>query len=102
MGRDTFHQTWVLEAPSNPALNTSKEGTSTASLGNLFQHLTNFKVKNFFITVNIKLPSFRLKPLLLVLSLHGLVNVPLQLSCRPLQVLAGCSKVSPELSFLKG
>jgi len=39
MGRDTFQQTRLLEAPSNPALNTAREeGASTASLGNLFQH----------------------------------------------------------------
>jgi len=49
MGRDTFHQTRVLKAPSNPALNTAREGVATASLGNLGQGLTTLRVKNFFI-----------------------------------------------------
>jgi len=39
MGRDTFHQTRVLKAPSKLALNTTREGTATASLGNLGQGL---------------------------------------------------------------
>jgi len=40
MGRDTFHQTRLLKAPSSLALNTSREGAATASLGNLCQCLT--------------------------------------------------------------
>ena len=37
MGRDTFHQTRFLKAPSNLAFNISREGTAIASLGNLCQ-----------------------------------------------------------------
>jgi len=38
-GRDTFHQTSLLQALSNLALNTAMERAATASLGNLFQCL---------------------------------------------------------------
>ena len=38
----------MLKAPSNLALNTSRDGASTASLGNLFQCLTTLTVKKFF------------------------------------------------------
>ena len=70
MGRDTFQQTKLLKAPPNLALNTSREGESTASLGNLCQCLTTIMVKNFFLIPKLNLPSFILKPLTLVLSLH--------------------------------
>jgi len=76
MGRDTFQQTRMLKAPSNPALNISREGAATASLGNLGQGLTTLAIKNFFLISNLNLPSFSLKPLPLVLSLHGLVKNP--------------------------
>ena len=62
--------------PSNLALNTSSDGASTTSLGNLFQCLTTLPVQNFFLTSNLNLPSFSLKPLCLVLLLHGLVKSP--------------------------
>jgi len=58
MGRDTFHQTRLLRAPSNPALNTSREGAATTSQGNLFQCLTTLLVKNFFLIANLNLPTF--------------------------------------------
>jgi len=35
MSWDVFHQTRVLRAPSNLALNPAREGAGTASLGNL-------------------------------------------------------------------
>jgi len=65
----TFHQTRLLKAPSNLALNTAREGAATASLGNPGQGLTTLTVKNFFLTSNLNLTSFSLKPLPLVLSL---------------------------------
>jgi len=49
MGRDPFHQSRVLKAPSSLALNTDREGAATASLGNLGQGLTTLRVKNFFL-----------------------------------------------------
>jgi len=75
MGKDTFHYTRLLKAPSSLALNT-REWTSTASLGNLFQCLTTLIVKNFSLIANLDLPSFGLKPLPLVLSLQILVKSP--------------------------
>ena len=74
LGRDTFHQTRLLKAPSNLALNTSMEGAATTYLGNLFQCLTILIVKNFFLISNLNLPSVSLKPLSLVLSLHAFVK----------------------------
>ena len=74
MGRDIFHQPRVLQVPSNLALSTAGEEAATASLGNLGQGLTTFIVKNFFLLSNLNLPSFKLKPLPLVLSLHALVK----------------------------
>jgi len=76
MGRDPFHQTRVLQAPPNPALNTAREGTATASLGSLGQGLTSLTGKNFFLVPTLNLPSFSLKPSSLVLSLHALVKNP--------------------------
>jgi len=63
MGRDPFHQTRLLKAPSSLALNTAREGAPTASLGNLCQGLSTLRVENFFLISNLKLPSFSLKPL---------------------------------------
>jgi len=59
MGRDTSHETRLLKAPSNLALNTAREGASTDSLGNFFQCLTSLKVKNFSLLSNLNLPSLR-------------------------------------------
>jgi len=100
MGRDVFHLIRLLEAPSNLALNTAREGAARAALGSLFQCLTTLTVKDFFLISKLNLPSFSLKPSPLVLSLQAFV-VPLQLSCRPLRVLEGCNKVSPEPSLLQ-
>jgi len=50
MGRDPFHQSRLLKAPSNPALNTAREGAATASVGNLGQGLSTLRVKNLLIT----------------------------------------------------
>ena len=76
-GRDTnFHiqcQPRLSRAPSNLALNTSRDGRGIHSLsGQLFQHLTTLKVKSFPLTSNLNLPSFNLKPFLLVLLLSTL------------------------------
>ena len=76
MGRETFHQTMLLKAPSNLGLNTTREGAATTSLGNLGQGLTALTVKTFFLTSNLNLPSLSLKPLPLVLSLQALVKSP--------------------------
>jgi len=76
MGRDTFRYSRLLKAPSNLALNTSREGAFTTSLGNQLQCFTTLTVMNFFLISNLNLPSFSLKPLPLVLSLFALVKSP--------------------------
>jgi len=57
LGRDTFHYTMLLRAPSSLALNTARERVATISLGYRFQCLTTLSIKNFFLTSNLKLPS---------------------------------------------
>jgi len=47
MHRVANHQTRRPRATSSLALNASKHGASTASLGNLFQCVTTLCVKNF-------------------------------------------------------
>ena len=54
--RDTFHQSRVLPAPSNPALSTARKGAATAALGSLGQGLTTLMGKNFFLISNLNLP----------------------------------------------
>jgi len=57
-----LHLEQVLRAPSRLTLNVSRRRSSTTSLGNLCQCLTILIVKNFFLTFNLKLPSFSLNP----------------------------------------
>jgi len=57
MGRDIFHQTKVLRAPSSLALNTAREGAATASLGSLGQGLTSLMGKNFFLRATGESPA---------------------------------------------
>jgi len=83
MGRETFCYTRFPKGPSKVALNTAREGASTASPGNLFQYLTTLIVKNFLLLSNLNLPSFSLKPLPLAPSLHALVRGPSPAFFRP-------------------
>jgi len=76
MSRDIFHQTRLLRAPSNLALNSARERAATTSLGKLVQCFTTLMGKNFFPISNLNLPSFSLEPFPLVLSLHTLVESP--------------------------
>ena len=64
IGRDTSLQTMLLTAPSSLALSVSREGASTASLGNLFQCLTTLRVKDFFLISSLKWRSYLLSVLL--------------------------------------
>ena len=73
MGRAATHQTGLPRAPSNVALNSSRDGAPTASLGSSFQCLTTLWVKNFFLTSNQNLLSFSLKPFPFVLSVSDCV-----------------------------
>ena len=65
----TNHQTRLPRATSSLALNASRDGASTTSLGNLFQCVTTLCVKNFLLISNLNLPCLSLKPFPLVLSL---------------------------------
>ena len=99
MGRDPTHQTRVLQALSNLALSTAREGAVTASLGNVGQGLTTLTVKNFFLLSNLNLPSFSLKLLPLVLSLHALFKSPSPSPSQPLQTLAAALRSPRSLLF---
>lgn len=46
----------------NLALNTSRDEASATALGNLFQCLTMFKVKSFFLIPNVSLILFKTVP----------------------------------------
>lgn len=72
--RDNFHYIRELKAASSLALNTSRDGPSTTSQGNLFQCLTNLIVKDLFLLSNLNFPPFSLKALPLVLSLQALAK----------------------------
>jgi len=80
MGRDTFHYTRYLKAPSSLAFNTSREGSFTTSLGNLFHYLTTLTEKNFFLISNLNVPS------------HSLMSSPIVLSV-PLLTLGASSSL---------
>jgi len=55
------HQPRLPRATSSLALNASRDGASTTSLGNLFQCVTTPWVKNFFLISNLNLPCLSLK-----------------------------------------
>lgn len=61
MGRGIFLYIRLLKAPSNLILNTSKDGASTHSLGNLFQGLNTLTINNFFLVPNLNLLSYQFK-----------------------------------------
>jgi len=61
MGSDTIHQTRLLKATSNLALNSAREGAATTSLGNMCQCLTTLTVKNFFLSISSKATLFQFK-----------------------------------------
>jgi len=64
----------VSQSPIQPALNVSKDGASTTSLGNLFQCFTTLIGKNVFLLSSLNLPSLSLKPLFLVLLQQDLLK----------------------------
>ena len=74
MSRDACSYIRLLRAPSSLTLSISKDGASTASLGNLCQCLTTLTVKNFFLISNLILPFFLGKPFPLVLSPETLLK----------------------------
>ena len=70
MCRVANHQT---KLPSR-ALNASRDGASTTSLGKLLQCVTTLCVKNFLQISNLNYPCLSLRPFSFVLSLSNLVN----------------------------
>ena len=74
MCRVTNHQTRLPRATSSLALNASRDGASTASLGNLFQCVTTLCEKSFLLISNLNLPCLSLKPFPLILSLFTVIN----------------------------
>lgn len=51
MDRDIFKQSKLLKAPSNVALDVSKDEAPNTSLGSLFLAFTTLHVKNLFLMV---------------------------------------------------
>jgi len=74
MCRVANHQTRLPRATSSLALNASRDGASTTSLGNLFQCITTLCVKNLFLTSNLNLPCLSLKSFSLVLSIWKMMR----------------------------
>ena len=74
MCRVANHQTRLPRATSSLALDASRDGASTTSLGNPFQCDTTLCVKNFLLISNLNLLCLSLKPFPLVLSLSTLVS----------------------------
>jgi len=72
--RDSFHRIGVLKAPSSLALDVSRDGASTASLGSSGQGFTTLSVKNVFLMSSLNLPSLSLKPPPLVLLQQALLK----------------------------
>ena len=61
---DMFNWVRLLRAQSNLALNVSRDGASTASLGNRFQCSNTPSIKNFFLTASLMASSLLLNLLL--------------------------------------
>lgn len=85
----------VSQTPIQPALNTFRDGATFCGQPVPVSHHSHSDEFLPFIQSK-NLPSFSLKLLSIVLSLHVL---PLQLSCRPLKALGACYKVSLDLSL---
>lgn len=74
--QECHHWIRLPRTSSNLVLNTFRYGASTASLGNLFQCLSILIAKNFLLTSDLNLPSFRWKTFPLVLSLTAHIISP--------------------------
>ncbi|KAK4816292.1 LOW QUALITY PROTEIN: hypothetical protein QYF61_014590 [Mycteria americana] len=83
----------LLRAPSNLALNVSRDGASTTSLGNLFQCLTTFISESTLFQFKTIAPC----PVTTGLAKKSVPIFPIG----PLYVLEGCYKVSPQPSLLQ-
>ena len=61
MCRVTNHQTRLPRATSRLAMNASRDGASTVSLGNLFQCVTTLSERNLLLISNLNLPCLSLR-----------------------------------------
>lgn len=88
-------------APCNPALNTSRYGKFTASVGNMYQGQTKVIIK--FLTYIYSKPTlFQFETICPCLSLKALVKtayLPTYLPKSPLTVFQGHNQVSPDPSL---
>ena len=66
VNRDT-HSSIRCSEPHPLTLGVSRDGAPTTSLGNLCQCFTTLVTENFFLIPSLNLPSYSLKPFLLVL-----------------------------------
>ena len=96
VNRDTTARS---DYPGSDPTSPSPQGwASTTSLGNLFQCLNTFTVKDFFLISNLNLPSLSLKPFPLVLPQQILLeSVPL-FPVAPLQTRKGRYQVTSQTS----
>ena len=101
MGRVANHQLGLPRIPSHLAFNASRDGGIHSFCGCLFQHLTTLRVKNFFLTSSLNLPSSCSKPFSLVLSLWDCKKSVLPLLISSLQVLEDHTEASGEPSLLQ-
>jgi len=61
MSSDIFNSIKLLRALSSLALNASRDGASTTSLGNPFEYFTTLIVKNLFLISSLKSTLFQFK-----------------------------------------
>ena len=102
MGRVANHYNRLSKIPSSLALNASRDGASTTSLGNLFQCVTILWVKNFSFDVKKKSPLFQFKSISLCPDAirPRKKSVPI-LTESSTQVLESLNKVSLEPCLLQ-
>ena len=81
-------------------LNTSREGDSTTSLGNLFQCLITLSVQKFFLISNLNLPWCNLRPLPLIASYLG-EETNTHLTTPSCQVVVASNEVPPQPPLLQ-
>ena len=103
MDRDTFHETRLLKALSNLALNTARDRAPAASLGNLFQCLTTLiHIEELLSYIWSKSTLFQFKAITpCPVTTRPCEKFLSSFLAGPLQVLEGCSKVSSEPSLLQ-
>ena len=102
MGRDPFHQTRVLRAPSNLALNPAREEAATASLGKPIPVPDHFFSKEIFPNIQSKPPLAQLQAIAFcpIASYLG-EETNTCLTTTSFQVVVESDKVSPQPPLLQ-